>query len=76
MATTTDITDKEKTRKEKLGAYFYDLSKLTYGALVLGAMMPVISHTFGWLNVLMIVFGLVTSYAFAYVANKIYKNKQ
>ncbi len=58
-----------------MGSYFYDLSKLTYGALVLGAMMPSLSHTFGWLNVLMIVFGLVTSYAFAYVANKIFKSK-
>lgn len=73
MAAVTD--NSEKARKEKMGSYFYDLSKLTYGALVLGAMMPFLSHTFGWLNVLMIVFGLLTSYAFAYVANKIFKSK-
>lgn len=33
-----DEKDKIKSRKEKLAGYFYDLSKLTFAALVLGGM--------------------------------------
>lgn len=32
--------EKDKIRKERLAAYFYDLSKLVFVALVLGGIAP------------------------------------
>ena len=39
-----DEKDKIKSRKEKLAGYFYDLSKLTFAALVLGGKYNDICH--------------------------------
>ena len=63
--------DKKKTRREKLAGYFYDISKLTYAALVLGGVVPVLTKTNVRINILAIVFGILMSYVFAYFANKI-----
>ena len=44
-----DEKDKMKSRKEKLADYFYDLSKLTFGAMVIGGMSLDLSRaTFLW----------------------------
>lgn len=32
--------EKEKLSRETLGKYFYDLSKLSFGAMVLGVVVP------------------------------------
>ena len=35
-----ETKEKEKTSRETLGKYFYDLSKLSFGAMVLGVVVP------------------------------------
>lgn len=66
--------DKKQTRREKLAGYFYDISKLTYAALVLGGIVLVLTKTNVRINILAIVFGILMSYVFAYFANKILKS--
>ena len=66
--------DKKQTRREKLAGYFYDISKLTYAALVLGGIVPALTKTTVRINILAIVFGILMSYVFAYFANKILKS--
>ncbi|WP_262279357.1 hypothetical protein [Hallella absiana] len=66
--------DKKQTRREKLAGYFYDISKLTYAALVLGGIVPALTKMNVRINILAIVFGILMSYVFAYFANKILKS--
>lgn len=59
-------------RREKLAAYFYDLSKLTFAGLVLGALSPLI--TGGVLSpsaYVITAFGTLTTVATACIANKL-----
>lgn len=37
--------EKDKTSREILGKYFYDLSKLSFGAMVLGVVVPWFSES-------------------------------
>lgn len=39
-----EVKEKEKVSRETLGKYFYDLSKLTFGAMVLGIVIPWLSE--------------------------------
>ena len=70
----TEDNNKKKTRRENLAGYFYDISKLTYAALVLGGIVPVLTKTKVEINILAIVFGIFMSFVFAYFANKILKS--
>ena len=70
----TEDNNKKKTRREKLAGYFYDISKLTYAALVLGGIVPVLTKTKVEINILAIVFGIFMSFVFAYFDNKILKS--
>lgn len=36
-----EIKDKDKTRREKLAGYFFDLSKLSFAGLVIGGMVSI-----------------------------------
>lgn len=40
-----ETKEKEKTSRETLGKYFYDLSKLSFGAMVLGVVVPWFSES-------------------------------
>ena len=68
-----DETDKMKSRKEKLADYFYDLSKLTFGAMVIGGMSLVFTEGFKSSYVPMVLVGVATTYITAYLANRILK---
>ena len=66
------LQEKKKTRKETMGKYFYDLSKLTFAAMVLGGMISFFQgNEPKWITVigtgLFIVVGLV------YIGNNILK---
>lgn len=66
--------EKEKTRREKLGGYFYDLSKLIFAGLVLGGLSPIFSgNSIGgnWVSILL---GSVTTFVSAFFANRILKH--
>lgn len=74
MTTEEEIEKKEKikTRREKLGGYFLDMSKLTFGASVLGGTFPILGAgtTLAWIKV---VLGIIATAIFAWIGNKILK---
>ena len=68
-----DEKDKVKSRKEKLANYFYDLSKLTFAALVLGGMSSLYTDDFKPYTIYVVIAGLVLTYITAFSANRILK---
>lgn len=68
-----DEKDKIKSRKEKLACYFYDLSKLTFAALVLGGMSSLYTDEFKPYTIYVVIAGLVLTYITAFSANRILK---
>lgn len=67
-------TSTKGPRREKLAAYFYDLSKLTFAALVLGGIPPLIAgRPLGWSAAIAIITGSVITFSLALIANKILK---
>ena len=72
MVTVKEQKEKEKTRKEKLGGYFFNLSQLTFAATVLGAITPIFekSSEIEWLKM---VLGSLVTVIFAWIGNKILK---
>ena len=47
---------REKTRRDKLAGYFFDLSKLIFAALVLGGITPVLAEAsiaISWVTILL-----------------------
>ena len=65
--------DKLKTRKDKLAGYFFDISKLSFGAMVLGGLTPMITGEFDYMNLLYVLFGVCMTILFAMVGNRILK---
>lgn len=68
-----DEKDKIKARKEKLAGYFYDLSKLTFAALVLGGMSSLYTDEFKPYTIYVVIAGVVLTYITAFSANRILK---
>ena len=65
--------EKDKTRRDKLAGYFFDLSKLSFAGLVIGIVSPLFSNV-GDINSWKVVcFGLFLTILSALVANKILK---
>lgn len=58
--------EKDKTRRDKLAGYFFDLSKLSFAGLVIGITLPLFSDT-------QAMFGIVLTVLSALLANKILK---
>lgn len=75
MAVTKEQRDIERTRKEKLGGYFYDLSKLIFAGLVLGGLSPIFSGNNIKGNWIFIVLGSFATYLTAFLANRVFKYK-
>lgn len=68
-----EIKEKDKTRKEKLAGYFFDLSKLIFAALVLGGITPFFTNVSNGINWGTILLGGMSTYIFAVFANRILK---
>lgn len=68
-----ETKEKEKLSRETLGKYFYDLSKLTFTALVLGGIISFTSDTPNWIYGLIIIFGSFSAFILAYAGFKILK---
>ena len=64
-------TDKEKTRREQLAKYLYDVSKIFVAGMILVNITPLISGDFTWVNVVSFVFGILTAIPFAWIANRV-----
>lgn len=68
-----DIKEKDKVRKEKLAAYFFSLSQLTFVALVLGGVTPLYTNVSEGINWAVVIGGSTSTYLFALFANRILK---
>ena len=68
-----EVKGKDKTRREKLAGYFFDLSKLIFAALVLGGITPLFTNVSNGINWVTIILGGFSTYIFANFANRILK---
>lgn len=65
--------ERDKTRRETLAKYLYDLSKLSFAGLVVGGIAPVftnISQANNWYN---IITGIMATFILAWMGNRILK---
>ena len=67
--------EKEKLSREILGKYFYDLSKLSFAAMVLGVVVPWFSEKSNFDYLILLVIGLLTTAFLGFFGYKIIKNK-
>lgn len=65
--------EKNKTRREKLAGYFFDLSKLSFAGLVVSIILPLFSNVENTILWLAALFGTVLTISSAMLANKILK---
>jgi hypothetical protein len=66
--------EREERRKETLSKYFFDLSKLTYTALVLGGLVTVIQNSvIVSLDYIIIISGSFCAFSFALFASRLIK---
>lgn len=68
-----EVKEKDKTRREKLAGYFFDLSKLVFAAMVLGGITPLFTNISKEINWATITLGIFSTYIFANFANRILK---
>ena len=68
-----DVREKNKTRREKLAGYFFDLSKLSFAGLVIGVVIPLYSDLSNENNCYSICTGILLTIISAVFANKILK---
>lgn len=60
-------------RKEKLASYLCDLSKLSFGGVVIGASLTWLNDTGNTLYIIAIIVGLLIAIEFAIIANELLK---
>lgn len=68
-----EIKENMRVRREKLSSFFYNLAQLSFAALVLGGLSPLVSHSHNETEPLMLLMGIVTTVTFAIFANNILK---
>ena len=68
-----ETKEKEKVSRETLGKYFYDLSKLSFGAMVLGVVVPWLSELDNPNYWIVLLIGLFTTIMLAMSGYKIIK---
>ena len=74
MVTQKEEKEKQKTSRETLGKFFYDLAKTTFAVMVLGNVATVfIGDTDAVIVSTMIFLGMFITFLFAYVGNKVLK---
>ena len=66
-----EIKEKDRTRREKLAGYFFDLSKLSFAGLVIGVVIPLYSDLSNENNWYSICTGIILTIISAVLANKI-----
>ena len=68
-----ETKEKDKTRREKLAGFFFDLAKLCCAGLVVGDITPLLTQTENGINWAIIIGGIISTYWFAFSANNILK---
>lgn len=65
--------EKDKTSREILGKYFYDLSKLSFAGLVIGGIVSIKPEMDVTVEVCRVVFGIISAFVLARMGNIILK---
>ena len=65
--------EKDKVRREKLAGYFFNLSQLTFVALVLGGITPLYTHADIGINWYVLISGISLTAILANIGNIILK---
>lgn len=65
--------EKDKVRREKLAGYFFNLSQLTFVALVLGGITPLYTNIEIGINWYVLVAGIILTVILAKIGNLILK---
>ena len=65
--------ERNRTRREKLAGYFFDISKLIFAGLVIGGLTPLLREDYGSMSWAVIVSGAAATCIFAVFANRILK---
>ena len=68
-----DRKDKDKTRREKLAGFFYDLAKLCFGGLVVGSLISYSNDGVNMYEITKTVFGIASTMVLSKIANEILK---
>ena len=68
-----ELKEKDKVSRETLGKYFYDLSKLSFGAMVLGVVVPWFSDADNDKYWVLLAIGLFTTTFLAFFGYRIIK---
>jgi hypothetical protein len=66
-----EIREKDRASRETLGKYFYDLSKLSFGAMVIGVIVPWFSDLRNQGYLLLFSISSLSTFFFAYFGYKI-----
>ena len=66
---------KGESRRDKLADYFFDLSKLSFGGMVLGGLIPMFTGKISVDNVYLVACGIAMTYGFYIYGNRLLKQK-
>jgi hypothetical protein len=72
MVTVKEQKEKDKLRKDKISGFFLDIAKMTFGATVLGGILPVFTDT-TTISIFYLVAGIGATIGFYKVAINILK---
>lgn len=72
MVITVEEKEKIKARKEKIGSYFLDLSKLAFASSVLGGLLPLLEKA-TLPSLVFVILGIIGTVSFVYIGNRILK---
>lgn len=69
-----EIKEKDRTRREKLAGYFFDLSKLSFAALVIGGIVSIKPDNIDYsMEIYRVIIGCFFTISLARIANIILK---
>ncbi len=68
-----ETREKDKSRKENLGKFFYDLAKLSFAGLVIGGITPWISKGDEAINPHILILGGIASLIFGIIGYRTFK---
>lgn len=66
-----EFKERDKTRREHLGKFFYDLAKLAFAGLVIGGIAPLYANLESSNNWYVVTIGSIFTIIFAWIGNKI-----
>ena len=66
--------ERNRLSRQELGKYFFDLSKLSFGAMVLGVIVPWLTESDSPYYLILLVIGIFCTSCLAFFGYKIIKN--